>query len=338
MPLTEHLFRIHGETLRLTTNSPVVVQAVADLLADFESPACAGPGSAALELSLRGVAGAAQIPLFASADSEMVSTGDRSATWYTLYRDGGRHIFDFPGSGRFGLDAGTGRLDGWLVDPASRTPEQWSDLVRLAILELLRVRGLDAIHASAVEKDGRGFLFVGRCGRGKTTACLSLARAGYRCVSDDHPLLRRTATGMEVLPFLTEFRVSEKTVGFFPELDTSRSLLRLGVVKQSFRLEEAFGADCKGDQLLGCRPDFLIFPRLVDWPESRLEPLPRARAFEELLPESLLVLESERATRLFRTLSQMVQTTSCYRLHFGQDVLNLPVVFDRLGESVSACA
>jgi hypothetical protein len=44
---------------------------------------------------------------------------------------------------------------------------------------------LQMVHAGAVAKDGRGVLFIGVGGRGKTTTALSCARAGYQFLGDD---------------------------------------------------------------------------------------------------------------------------------------------------------
>ena len=60
------------------------------------------------------------------------------------------------------------------------------------------------------------------------------------------------------------------------------------------------------------------------------------RALEELLPESLLVLDQKLARKQFQALADLVRTTDCYRLHFGEDVLNIPAIFDRLFRRTSS--
>ena len=79
-----------------------------------------------------------------------------------------------------------------------------------------------------------------------------------------------------------------------------------------------------------CRPSYLIFPRIVDWPESHLERISRARAMEEMLPEMVFVLDPGMARRQFRICTRLVEATECFRLHFGEDVLALPGLFDRV--------
>src|SRR5207244_1150026 len=103
-----------------------------------------------------------------------------------------------------------------------------------ALTELLKRRGMYTIHATALERNGRGVLIPGDSGRGKTTCFLSLLRAGYRCLSDDHPLLRQDGSHLELLSFPVKIDVTEKTIGFFPELQQANGRLRQGVRKRYF--------------------------------------------------------------------------------------------------------
>jgi hypothetical protein len=54
-----------------------------------------------------------------------------------------------------------------------------------AIAAWLSGRTLQMFHAGAVAKDGRGVLFIGVGGRGKTTTALACARAGCQFLGDD---------------------------------------------------------------------------------------------------------------------------------------------------------
>jgi hypothetical protein len=67
-------------------------------------------------------------------------------------------------------------------------------------------------------------------------------------------------------------------------------------------------------------------------PHSWLEPLPKSRALEVLLPQALLVYDPEVARREFQVLAKLVQQVDCYRGHFGRDILDLPKLITPLLE------
>ena len=194
--------------------------------------------------------------------------------------------------------------------------------------ELLRFKGFFPLHAIALEKDGLGILIPGSSGRGKTTTCLALLRAGYRCLSDDHPLVHENGNGLEVLSFPEKIDVTDNTINLFPELRNAGSLLHQGMRKRFFYVEDLYPGGT-GDT---CVPAILLFPHVVDSPTSRLEPLSKRQTLETLLPEGLLVTDPDVAKREFQTYSRLVETTDGYRLHFGRDVLDLPQLINPLLE------
>ena len=97
-------------------------------------------------------------------------------------------------------------------------------------------------------------------------------------------------------------------------------LLRPGFPKRGFYAEELYQTSI-GER---CRPAIVLFPHVVDAPHSHLEPLPKSRALEMLLPQALLVYDADVARREFQVLAKVVQPVDCYRLHFGRDILDLP--------------
>jgi hypothetical protein len=229
----------------------------------------------------------------------------------------------------FVIDRVQGRAEGYLVRPREMPASLIEYLFHLALIELLRCRGLYTIHATALEKHGRGILIPGNSGRGKTTSFISLLRAGYRYVSDDHPLIRDVDTHVDLLPFPIKINVTEDTIAFFPELqNASETVLRPGFPKRAFYAEELYPTaigEC-------CRPALVLFPHVVDAPHSSLEQLPKSRALEMLLPQALLVYDPAIARREFQVLAKIVQQVDCYRLHFGRDILDLPKLITPLLE------
>lgn len=65
----------------------------------------------------------------------------------------------------------------------------------VALRRLLLWDGLFYLHAGAVAWNGFASLLIGEKGAGKSTACLHLARAGAKLVSEDHILIRKAGPG-----------------------------------------------------------------------------------------------------------------------------------------------
>jgi hypothetical protein len=334
-PLKAYLFSIYGTPIRYVAELPLLITPVNELLRHFRRDSI--DESAALTMCFQAVGNRAEIPLTLSSSARRVFAGtglaveDRRETGlpYEMIQDEGRLIADFPNVGVLVMDGAQGRVDGYLIQPETLHANLIEYLFHLALTELLRHRGLYTIHAAALEKHGRGILIPGNSGRGKTTSFISLLRYGYRYLSDDHPLIRDVGTHVEVLPFPIKIHVTDATIAFFPELlYAQHHILESGSPKQSFRAEDLYPTsvgDC-------CQPVLMIFPHVVDVPHSQIELLRKSVALQALLPQALLVYDSEVARREFQVLAKLVQQLDSYRLHFGNDILDLPKLINPLLE------
>ncbi len=334
-PLTEYLFSLYGTQIRYATASPWLAAPVNKFLRHFQQEALCP--SIPLTLSFHAVEHRADISVTLSssarqlAASMRVAGADRLETDlpYEVILDGERLIAEFFNVGVLVIDSMQGRADGYLINPQMMPDSLIEYLFHIALIELLRRRGLYTIHATALEKNGRGVLIPGNSGRGKTTSFIALLRSGYRYLSDDHPLLRDAGTHIDLLPFPIQINVTEQTVEFFPELRTAPAeVLQPRFPKRAFYAEDVYPTaigEC-------CSPAIVLFPHVIDAPHSHLELLPKSRALEMLLPQALLVYDSELAKREFQVLVKLVQQVDCYRLHFGRDILELPQLITPLLE------
>lgn len=334
-PMTEYLFSLYGTSVRYTTSSPFLTEPVNELLRHFRRNSL--DESVPLTLSFQAVQDRTEIPLTISSAARHLSSGtgaaigDRPETDlpHEVIQDGGRLIADFFDAGVLVIDGTHGRANGYLVRPQMMHASLIEYLFHLALIELLRRRGLYTIHATALEKHGQGILIPGNSGRGKTTSFISLLRSGYRYLSDDHPLFRDAGDHVELLPFPIKINVTEDTIRFFPELrDAPDDLLHPGFPKRAFYAEDLYPTSMGGC----CRPALVLFPHVVDAPHSHLELLPKSRALEMLLPQALLVYDPEIAKREFQVLVKIIQQVTCYRVHFGRDMLDLPKLITPLLE------
>lgn len=334
-PLTEYLFSLYGTQIRYVTASPWLAAPVNEFLSHFRQEVLRS--SIPLTVCFRAVEHRTDIPVTISSSARQLAAnmGDAGADSpgadlpYEVVLDGERLIAEFFNVGVLVVDSVQGSADGYLINPQMMPESLIEYLFHLALTELLRRRGLYTIHATALEKHGRGVLIPGNSGRGKTTSFISLLRSGYRYLSDDHPLLRDAGTHVDLLPFPIKINVTEQTVKFFPELRTAPAqVLQPRFPKRAFHAEDVYPnsiGDC-------CRPTLVLFPHVIDAPHSHLEILSKSRALEMLLPQALLVYDSEVAKREFQVLVKLVQQVDCYRLHFGRDILELPQLITPLLE------
>jgi len=81
---------------------------------------------------------------------------------------------------------------------------------------LLRQRGYLALHASAVEIDGKAALFLGESGAGKSTTAAAFYSRGHSVLADDVAAVCFAKGGVELLPAWPGFRLlddSRKAIG-----------------------------------------------------------------------------------------------------------------------------
>lgn len=333
--MDESYFSLYGTSIRYTTGSPTLVEPVHELLQHFREDSLGV--TAALTIEFHAVSNRADVPLTISASACQLASGtgeavgDRRATGlpYEVTQDQEFLIADFHGVGVLVINGKQGHAKGYLINPEHLPVTLIEYVFHLALIELLRRRGLYTIHATALEYHGSAVLIPGNSGRGKTTSFISLLRSGYRYLSDDHPLLHDSGAHIEVLPFPIKINVTDATVQFFPELrEASEQILHPGYPKRYFYADDLYPM-AVGQR---CQPAIVLFPHVVDAPRSRLDLLPKSRALEALLPQALLVYDQEVARREFQVLAKLVQQVDCYRLHFGRDILDLPKLITPLLE------
>jgi hypothetical protein len=335
----EYLFNCHGLDLRFRTSVSTFIEPALAFLYHFQTDVA--QGLLVLTIQFEEVASRAEVPVTRSVGSKVLFSGEQPSLgdtmcplWHCeIAQDGNRLIADFHEQGLLLIDGARNLVEGYFVRPDAMHPDVCTSFFHFALSELLKRNGLYTVHASALEYQGRGVLIPGYSGQGKTTSFLSLLRSGFRYLSDDYPLLRDRGTHMELLAFPMKIDVTDRTIEFFPELhNAAPGILQQGICKKFFQAEDLY-ADSIGNF---CTPAMIIFPHVVDVPHSCLEPLPKSRALEAIMPQGLLVYDQEVAQREFQVLSRLVQDVDCYRLHFGRDILDLPTLIRPLLDARSA--
>ncbi len=163
------------------------------------------------------------------------------------------------------------------------------DYIRYHFLEamvytLLDTQHLVALHAACLAKHGRGFLFVGRSGAGKSSLAYACMRRGWTYISDDASSLLRRRSGRTVVgnPYSFRFRPSASVL--FPELQ-GQIKLRNGKPTVEIRTEHLRESKTTRE----CTVDYVVFlnRRDDDSEPPRLSPVTREDGLRRLFQENV---------------------------------------------------
>ncbi len=315
-PTVPGRYRIHGVGLRVS--APADLMEVLDRrLVRYAHPE---PGDAALRLALtpgRHTAAAAAGRIVSRGSPLAALGGDHARYWYDDARDllsiegGGRELLRvWPGAGRAEID---------LPDDYGAALRLYTHMLStVAIMEMLRPRGLVTLHASAVAAEsGAGVVAFGASGSGKSTLSLALMAAGLPFLGDDMLFLRRGTDGVDGYGFADEVDLTGETVRLLPGLERAALRTYPGGSKFSARPESLF----HGRVLDRIRPLLLLFPRVAHAPATELRPLSRGEALKRLVP-TLLPTSREGLRRDLPMLSELTAQCRCVEMRTGLDIFS----------------
>jgi hypothetical protein len=186
----------------------------------------------------------------------------------------------------------------------------------LGLLTRVTVRGIYAIHAGAVEHQGRATLFSGRSGAGKTTLALNLLQRGFRLLSDELAIVEPST--QRILPYRRSLHVRPGTPELIPELRLVQRPNGI-LVGGAWTLTP----DMLDDALPGC-----LAPAAELTSVLLLEGMPDAESRPALtpVPPAVAALELLRATWAASVdfdaglgrVSRLLEGVSCARLRIGE--------------------
>ena len=215
------------------------------------------------------------------------------------------------------------RICVWAPQPLERHPDIIGQMIVLPLLlETLREYGFVSLHAAALAHGDRAVLFPAETGAGKTTLTLALLRAGFRLLSDDCPLLRRTETGVVAHAFAEPLHVFPNVQHFFPEVvpPAYEDLEAAPIAKVAVDPIQVYG-DCVIEQ---CMPGAIVFPSISDGDSTWLEPLDTSSALLRLLALAMPSASRAHLRCQFDLLGDLASAVSCYTMHTGRDFECLP--------------
>lgn len=187
----------------------------------------------------------------------------------------------------------------------------------LALLLLLRPHALYGLHASGVSRNGRGLLFVGDSGCGKTTLTLACMRAGWCYISDDVLVLCRDEEGIAASAFRKGFSCDRELVQRFPELTLEAAATVAGGRKRQFSPDLVFPDRLAGRSIVGG----ICFPQVSSEPRTRMVSISETSAVVGMIRQSPGILTERESSRVqLDTLRQLAEQARAYKLVLGTDV------------------
>jgi hypothetical protein len=147
----------------------------------------------------------------------------------SLHRLGSWEVLCFPQIGDFYLQAD--RIVGHLEGPESAGLFELRFLGPVLSYWLER-RGIPALHASAVEVEGRAVAFLSRHGGGKTGLAAAMMRAGHSLLTDDVLPVEETAGTFHARPGYPQMRMWPDEAAHFIERSEELPIVLPGLAKR----------------------------------------------------------------------------------------------------------
>jgi hypothetical protein len=199
--------------------------------------------------------------------------------------------------------------------------ERAKPLARL-LLDWHNRRDIQIIHAGLVSSGGKGVLFAGKSGSGKSTSSLACICAGLGYLSEDYVALqcRQDCSFVGHSLYNSVFLETSHVMGFTelaPHIihgeppEETKSVIILSQVFPE-RLEQS--VEIKALALL----------RVGGGTASHIRPASKAEALLAIGPSSLLQIPNRAlGVRGFETLARFVENTPCYWLEVGSDFASI---------------
>lgn len=170
------------------------------------------------------------------------------------------------------------------------------------------------LHAAVVERSNRALVLPAPPGSGKSTLCAGLVSRGWRLLSDELALVDPATGNIVPLPRPVSLKNASIEVirRFSPAAvlgPTVHDTLKGSVAHMTPPIESVRRA------AEPARPRWIVLPRYEPGAAPRLEPLPRGRAFMQLVDSAFNYHLHGR--RGFEVLAQMIEACACYEFAYG---------------------
>ncbi|MDQ6888010.1 MAG: hypothetical protein M3068_12045 [Gemmatimonadota bacterium] len=183
-------------------------------------------------------------------------------------------------------------------------------------------QGIETVHAGLVAGDGRGILFCGSGGAGKSTCSLACLSSGLDFLSDDHVGLEEREDGTIVgHSMFASTRVEPDHLLRFSRLAPHAIRSRDPVDTKSL----LFPAEIFAERVKPSVPIRVIaLPRITSEPSSAVRRATRSEALRAIAPSSLIQMPFGNTKRRFAALAHLAERVPAYWLELGPDLDEIP--------------
>jgi len=216
------------------------------------------------------------------------------------------------------LDAAHGVLAGCVTDAAALSFFEIGKPLQPLLFQWHAAHGTLPLHGALVSADGRGMLFGGRGGSGKSTSALSCAHAGLDFLGDDYVGIASDAGGAPIGHSLyasawLEDGHSER-IGWLaghrlPGTET-------GERKLSFSVIDAL----PGAMIRRTRIVAIALPRVTGQAVASARRIGPGEALRRLAPSSILQIPFLETPEAMAAIGRLVRSCPCYELAVGPDL------------------
>jgi hypothetical protein len=190
-------------------------------------------------------------------------------------------------------------------------PALFNDLLMAPLMEMLKERGLYGLHAAALTRQDRGYIFPGDANSGKTTIALGLVRRRFGYLADDKVLLKREDGRVAALAFTHRFNIDPAISRFYPELARLDGIAPLpGTVKRPFDVSALY----PNSFTRRCWPHAVIHVQPAPGSTSRIASISRTASFMRLSRQTILSFRRDRAEMHLQLLGDLVKNADSYLL------------------------
>lgn len=248
---------------------------------------------------------------------------------YIRYVKGRQRWTDYAGYGRSWMDFGEGRGKAVRFRDSVINP-YYSDIIfgYFGLINLMNKAGFYGIHASCVEVNGKGVVFTGNSGRGKSTAAYALLRRGHPILTDDRLMLvkRGAYYGISITDYI-KLRCNA-VHNLFPELSQKPSCRDIDG-ECHYKVTKIEGLSF----IPSTKVYSLVTLEQTGQRRSRLEKTSPARVVGELFPVTMGVYGLNTGDK-FHFIMDFLLSVDCYHVYFGTDMEHFGHIIEELCEFI----